>query len=114
MNTRSLSFRLVAWYAGVLTAVFVLLGVLTIFFLQRYLEANLLDTQARRARQIAGTLISAASRADEAALPAQVEKLYSPEASERFIRITRADGQVVYVSGPTKDEHFDPALVPVS
>jgi heavy metal sensor kinase len=114
VNTRSLSFRLVAWYAGVLTAVFVLLGVLTIFFLQRYLEANLLDTQARRARQIAGTLISAASRADEAALPAQVEKLYSPEASERFIRITRADGQLVYVSGPTKDEHFDPVLVPAA
>jgi heavy metal sensor kinase len=112
VNTRSLSFRLVAWYAGVLTAVFVLLGVLTIFFLQRYLEANLLDTQARRARQIAGTLISAASRADEAALSAQVEKLYSPEASERFIRITRADGQLVYVSGPPKDEHFDPAQVP--
>jgi heavy metal sensor kinase len=112
VNTHSLSFRLVAWYAGVLSAVFVLLGVLTVFFLQRYLEANLLDTQARRARQIAGTLIFAVSRADEAALPAQVEKLYSPEASERFIRITRADGQVVYVSGPTKDEHFDPALVP--
>ena len=112
MNTRSLSFRLVAWYAGVLTGVFVLLGALTIFFLQRYLEANLLDTQERRARQIAGTLISAASRADEGALPPEVDKLYSPVASERFIRITRADGQVVYLSGPPKDEHYDPARVP--
>ena len=114
MNTRSLKFRLVAWYAGVLTAVFVLLGVLTIFFLQRYLEANLLDTQARRARQIAGTLIPALSRSDEGALPAQVEKLYSPEASDRFIRITRADGQVVYVSGLPKDERYDPAQVPAA
>jgi heavy metal sensor kinase len=112
VNTRSLSFRLVAWYAGVLTAVFVLLGVLTIFFLQRYLEANLLDTQARRARQIAGTLISSTSRAEEGALPAEVEKLYSPEASERFIRITRADGHVVYLSGLPKDERYDPAQVP--
>lgn len=112
MNTRSLSFRLVAWYAGVLTAVFVLLGALTIFFLQRYLEANLLDAQARRARQIAGTLISSTSRADEGALPGEVEKLYSPEASERFIRITRADGHVVYVSGLPKAERYDPAQVP--
>jgi heavy metal sensor kinase len=112
VNTRSLSFRLVAWYAGVLTAVFVLLGVLTIFFLQRYLEANLLDTQARRARQIAGTLISSTSRAEEGALPGEVEKLYSPEASERFIRITRADGHVVYVSGLPKDERYDPSQVP--
>ncbi len=112
MNTRSLGFRLVAWYAGVLTAVFVLLGVLTIFFLQRYLEANFLDTQARRARQIAGTLISSTSRAEEGALPGEVEKLYSPEASDRFIRITRADGRVVYVSGLPKDERYDPAQVP--
>jgi heavy metal sensor kinase len=112
VNPRSLSFRLVTWYAGVLSAVFVLLGVLTIFFLQRYLDANLLDTQARRARQIAGTLLSGASRAAEPGLPAQVEKLYSPEASDRFIRISRADGTVVYVSGPPKDERFDPAQVP--
>jgi heavy metal sensor kinase len=112
VNTRSLGFRLVAWYAGVLTAVFVLLGVLTIFFLQRYLEANFLDTQARRARQIAGTLISSTSRAEEGALPGEVEKLYSPEASDRFIRITRADGRVVYVSGLPKDERYDPAQVP--
>jgi hypothetical protein len=51
VNTRSLSFRLVTWYAGPLTVVFVLLGVLTFVFLRHYLEANLLDIQARRARQ---------------------------------------------------------------
>ncbi len=39
MNTRSLKFRLVAWYAGVLTVVFVLLAVLTFFMLRHYLEA---------------------------------------------------------------------------
>ena len=63
MNTRSLSFRLVAWYAGVLTTVFVLLGVLTFFFLRHYLEANVLDIQARRARQIADTLVAHAAGA---------------------------------------------------
>jgi len=112
VNTRSLSFRLVTWYAGVLSAAFVLLGALTIFLLQRYLDANLLDTQARRARQIAGTLISGTGRAAEPALAAQIENLYSPEASGRFIRITRADGAAVYVSGAPKDEPFDPAQVP--
>ena len=50
MNTRSLSFRLVTWYAGVLTLVFVLLGALTIILLREYLESNVLDTQARRAQ----------------------------------------------------------------
>ena len=93
MNTRSLSFRLVTWYAGVLTVVFVLLGVLTIAFSGEYLEANVLDTQARRARQIADTLVAAASRTGENSIAGQVEDLYSPEANERFIRITGADGR---------------------
>ena len=112
MNTRSLSFRLVAWYAGVLTIVFVLLGVLTFFFLRHYLEANLLDTQARRARQIADTLIAHTSRGAEDALRTQVENLYSPETNDRFIRITRADGTVVYTSGSPQDGRFNPPQVP--
>ncbi len=112
MNARSLSFRLAAWYAGVLTAVFVLLGLLTFLFLRHYLEANLLDTQARRARQIAGTLVAQARRESEGALRGEVEKLYSPEVNDRFIRISRADGHVVYASGMPRNELFDPVRVP--
>jgi len=112
MNTRSLSFRLVTWYAGLLTLVFVLLGALTVILLRQYLEANVLDTQAGRARQIADTLVAAASRTGEAALARQVEELYAPEANERFIRITRGDGHIVYASGQPHDGSFDPAKVP--
>ncbi|HUL46712.1 MAG TPA: ATP-binding protein [Steroidobacteraceae bacterium] len=112
MNARSLSVRLVAWYAGVLTTVFVLLGVLTFFFLRHYLEANLLDIQGRRARQIAGTLVAQARRDGEDAMRNEVEKLYSPEINERFIRISRADGHVVYASGTPRNEVFDPSRVP--
>ena len=112
MNTRSLSFRLVAWYAGVLMIVFVLLGGLTFLFLRHYLEANVLDTQARRARQIADTLVAHANRNSEDAIGNEVESLYSPEINGRFIRITRADGEVVYISGTPKDERFNPAQVP--
>ncbi|HEV2229457.1 MAG TPA: ATP-binding protein [Steroidobacteraceae bacterium] len=114
MNARSLSFRLVAWYAGVLTAVFVLLGFLTFFFLRHYLEANLLDIQARRARQIAGTLVAQARRDTEDAMRAEVESLYAPEINDRFIRVTRADGEVVYASGAPRGERFDPAAVPAA
>ncbi|MBS0377716.1 MAG: HAMP domain-containing protein [Proteobacteria bacterium] len=114
MNLRSLSVRLVAWYAGVLTLVFVLLGALTYLFLRHYLDANLIDNQARRARQIADTLIAQAQPPGEAQLGAEVERLYSPEANDRFIRITRAGGAVVYVSGPPKDAQFDPLQVPAA
>jgi len=112
MNSRSLSFRLVAWYAGVLTIVFVLLGSLTFVFLRHYLEANLLEAQARRARQIAGTLVAHATRGSEETIRSQVENLYSPEINERFIRITRADGEVAYASGAPRDGGFDPSAVP--
>lgn len=112
MNTRSLSFRLVTWYAGVLTLVFVLLGALTLVVLRQYLESNVLDTQARRARQIVDTLVAAVSRTGESGMAREVEELYAPEANERFIRITRGDGQIVYASGAPHDHGFDPASVP--
>jgi heavy metal sensor kinase len=112
MNTHSLSFRLVAWYAGVLTVVFVLLGGLTWLFLRHDLQANVLGTQVRRARQIADTLVSATGASDAKRLAQQVEQLYSPEANDRFIRISGADGRPVYVSGAPRNGSFDPAEVP--
>jgi heavy metal sensor kinase len=113
MNSRSLSFRLVTWYAGLLTLVFILLGVLTLIFLRHYLEANVLDIQARRAQQIGDTIVAAASRLGEGRVAAEIEDLYSPEANDRFIRVTGSDGHVIYASGAPKDGSFDPTLVPL-
>jgi heavy metal sensor kinase len=112
MNTRSLSFRLVVWYAGVLTAVFMVLGALTLVLLRHYLEASLLDNQARRARQIADSLLAAIDTTGEGFIARQVQDLYSPEANDRFIRISRHDGSVVYVSGNPHDGSFVPAQIP--
>jgi heavy metal sensor kinase len=114
VNTRSLTFRLVVWYAGVLTTVFVILGALTLMFLRHYLEASILDAQARRARQIADTLLAAIDRTGEEVVAREVEDLYSPEANDRFIRVSRADGRVVYVSGNPHDHSFVPARVPAA
>ncbi|HUI62795.1 MAG TPA: hypothetical protein VLX90_21370, partial [Steroidobacteraceae bacterium] len=114
MNTRSLSFRLVAWYAGLLTIAFVLLGGLTVVLLRHYLESALLDTQVRRARQIADTLMAAVARTGETAIPGEVEDLYSPEANDRFIRISRPDGTVLYASGRPRDGSFEPVAVPAA
>jgi heavy metal sensor kinase len=114
MNTRSLSFRLVIWYAGVLTAVFIILGALTLIFLRHYLEAAVLDTQVRRARQIADTLLATIDKTGERAMAQQVEDLYSPEANDRLIRVIRSDGHVVYVSSNPHDGSFVPAKVPLA
>jgi heavy metal sensor kinase len=111
VNTRSLSFRLVTWYAGLLTIVFVTLGALTFLLVRHNLEGNLLETQNRRAQQIADTLVAAVARTGEGAVPYQIEDLYSPEANDRFIRVTRDDGHLLYASGTPKDHSFDPAVV---
>jgi len=113
VNTRSLTFRLVAWYAGLLTLVFLTLGALTLIFLRHYLEAALIDTQSRRARQIADTLLTMDVRAGDAVFAREVNELYSPEANDRFIRITRADGGVIYASGQPHDRSFDATAVPL-
>jgi heavy metal sensor kinase len=112
VNTRSLSFRLVAWFAGLLTIIFVLLAALTVAAVRHYLEANLLQDQARRARQISHTLLAGVVRTGEDFVAAEVEALYAPTANDRFIRITRADGRVLYLSGDPRDHSFAPARVP--
>jgi len=113
MNSRSISFRLVTWYAGWLTLIFVLLGSGFYFSLQHFLENNLRETQARRAQQIADTLLAHVTQTGEAYVTNAVETLYDPEINGRFIRISRADGSVLYVSGATKDDGFNPAQIPV-
>ena len=113
MNTGSLGFRLVTWYASLLSVVFITLGALSILFLRHYLETNLLDSQTRRAHQIADTLLDGSPQTGDPVLARQVEMLYAPEANDRFIRITRAGGAIVYASGPPKDRSFDPSRIPV-
>jgi heavy metal sensor kinase len=112
MSTRSLRFRLIAWYAGLLTAVFLLLAALVFVGLKHYLEASLAEAQVRRAQQIADTLIANVNQTDEAVVGQQISSLYAPEINDRFIRISRPDGSVVYVSNPPTDRSFDPTGLP--
>jgi heavy metal sensor kinase len=114
VTVRSIRFRLTAWYAGLLTVVIVALGALLFIHLKGYLENTLLETQARRARQISDTLVANAASTGEAYVARQVAALYDPERSDRFIRITGCDGRLVYVSGVPNSQAFDPAAVPAA
>jgi heavy metal sensor kinase len=113
VNSSSIHFRLPVWYAGLLTLVYVLFAALLMQRVGSFLEQNVLDTQARRARQIGTTLVTPLARAP-ATLAAQVQALYSPELSDRFIRITAADGTVLYHSGEPSDHSFVPTDVPAA
>jgi len=102
---------LIAWYAGLLTAVFVLLGAIMYVDLRFFLENNLRETQARRAHQVADVLAQV-GKAGEGSVVHEIQDRFAPEVNNRFIRVTRADGTVLYASGMPKDQSFDPTHLP--
>jgi len=112
MNTRSLEFQLLAWYAALLVCGFALLGTATYLVLQSSLTGALKDSQLRRARQIAQLVLEAGQRAGDTRVGEDVEERYAPGLNDRFARITRGDGLVLYLSHPPKDQSFDPATLP--
>ena len=111
MNARSISFRLVVWYTSLLTGIFVLLGVLFYFGLHHFVENDVRENQIRRARQISDTLLAHIQQTGDAYVADQIKTLYAPEINGRYIRVTRADGRVIYVSGMPVDGSFDPTEV---
>jgi heavy metal sensor kinase len=112
VNTRSFSFRLVAWYASLLTAIFIFLGALLYLDLRYFLENTVRESQARRAHQIADTLLANIKQTSDSYVAEEVHTLYAPEINDRFIRITRPDGSLLYLSGTPNDQSFDPKQVP--
>ncbi len=113
MNIRSISFRLVAWYAGLLTGIFLLLCACCISTCGIFWKKTCANRSLRRTRQIANTLLVHAKQTGEPYVASQTKDWYEPEINDRFIRITRADGTLVYVSGAPKDGSFDPTEVPI-
>jgi heavy metal sensor kinase len=112
MNTHSLKFRLIAWYAGVLLGFFVVLGVATYLVLENYLVEALKQTQVRRGRQIAQLLVEESRRKGLARVGEDIETRYAPGLNERFVRITRSDGEALYTSSLPKSQTFVPAALP--
>lgn len=111
MNSRSITFRLAAWYAGISFVVCVGFGLYTYFGLSYYLHASQTDTLRRRAAQVAAIVIAHINREGEAFTIDLIKTSYAPEHNDRFIRIRRPDGSPFYVSGAPTDHSFDPSTV---
>jgi heavy metal sensor kinase len=112
MNARSLKFRLIVWYAGVLAGCFALLGVGCYLALRNSLVEALKESQLRQARQIGQLLREEIQRQGEERVGEEIEARYAPGLSSRFVRVTRDDGLVLYLSQMPKDLSFDPATLP--
>jgi heavy metal sensor kinase len=63
---------------------------------------------------VANTLLARVQQTGEPYVASQTRDWYSPEINDRFIRITRGDGTVLYASDRPKDNSFDPSEVPMS
>ena len=100
------------WYAGLLTAVFLLCGVVMYQVLRHYLKHSLADSLDRRIVQIEISLLANVEKTGEPYVIDEIKARYAPENYDRFIRLTRG-GKVIYASG--RAAAFDPAgLAPVS
>jgi heavy metal sensor kinase len=114
MNHRSLPFRLGAWYTLLLSATFILVGAGTFFGLQHYLRSNLRDSLSRRSTQIEQMLIESPAQGANHTIAREIDSRIAPEFNNRFVRVTRIPGNVVYRSGPPFDHSFDPSAVSAS
>jgi heavy metal sensor kinase len=112
VNTQSLRFRLIGWYACLLLGCFVLLGVATYLALRTSLVSAVKENQLRRARQIAQLLREGIERQNQGQVGREIEARYAPNANDRFVRISQRDGVLLYLSSPPKSQAFDPATVP--
>ncbi len=110
MNTRSLRFRLIIWYAGLLTGVFLLCGATMCQALRHYLKQSLAESLLRRTQQIAASLLAGVEKTGEPFVVSEIKARYAPENYDRYVRLSRRDGTVIYASG--RAATFDPAGLP--
>ena len=112
MNTRAITFRLAAWCAGISLLVCIGFGLYTYVGLRYYVLRSQTDTLQRRAHQVAAIVAAHAAREGDAFTVDVIKTSYAPELNDRFIRVRRPDGSVLYASGQPADRSFDPATVP--
>jgi heavy metal sensor kinase len=83
----------------------------TFYGLQHYLRSNLRDSVSRRSTQVEQILVEASAGATNSTIAREIETRVAPEFNNRFVRVTREPGTMIYRSGPPADQSFDPSLV---
>jgi len=112
MNTRSIRFRLIGLYAGLLALVMLLFGAYTHTRLDHFLRTTLQGTLDHRAQQIVHDILPGIPKLGESYVGAEIEKRFAPAINDRFVRVTRRGGEVLYLSGVPNDGNFVPESVP--
>jgi heavy metal sensor kinase len=79
--------------------------------LDHYLMRSVQEAIARRAGQITGTVLPNMKQSGESYVIDEIQARFAPKAYDRFFRVTRPDGTVLYASGTAAS--FDPTGIPV-
>ena len=111
MNPRSLVFRLITWYSGLFALVAFAFGAYAYHRLDTFLYEVLQTFLQRRASQIVNGLAIDVPIKGVAYFESEMDARYTPAINDRFIRVTRRDGTVLYVSGEPNDRSFSPAKI---
>lgn len=114
MNIRSIHVSLILWYTALVIFASVGFGAYTYYSLHHQLYNEMRETLARRVEHICESMLPKNSINTPELLAHQIQEVYSPEKSNRFIRISKADGPVVYVSKLPQDHTFDPEAIPLA
>src|ERR1041385_100779 len=112
MNTRSLRFRLIVWYAGLLVGCFVLRGATAYFSLDSYLTRALRESLQRRGRQIEQLFVQQARQQHPDNIGVEGESRYWPCVNDRLCRIASQDGKIVFQSSAPPSHKFFPDTIP--
>jgi heavy metal sensor kinase len=112
MNTRSIRFRLTVWYSGLLAGLLVLFGISVYLGLSHYLGWTLKEALSQQAKQIGESWLGEVGVSGESYVAEEINEHLSPKVNNRFVRITRADGSVMYLSDEPESKRFDPARIP--
>src|SRR6266702_3947057 len=99
------------WYAALLAGVIALAGGATYLGLERYIEKSLDESLTTQSRTIAQTLLVNIRQSGDEYVVNEINEHFAPEINGRFVRVTRGDGSILFVSGMPKDQSFDPAAI---
>ena len=112
MNFKSLRFRLISWYAGISLLVAVAFSAYTYNRLGFYLREALAAQLEHRASLIADRILSQVPSLGEKYAAEEIEARYTPGKNDKFVRVTRSDGSLVYLSEAPSEGSFLPEQVP--
>jgi heavy metal sensor kinase len=78
------------------------------------LKTSLSDQLSAQARQIADAWLEQINETGEDYVVDEIDEHLSPVVTNRFIRVVRPDGSLLYQSAPPREGGFDPATIPTA